>query len=143
LKRKNIHIEVQMPREEIFVNIDPRALHQVMLNLVTNAADALSNRPDARIAIRAEAEDQLVWLIVKDNGCGMTKEQIEMLFQPFYTDKVHGNGLGLVITRKLLTMMQASITINSCVDKGSTARIGLSLAIKHETETLNDLNGTK
>ena len=51
-----------------------------------------------------------------------------MLFQPFHTNKAHGNGLGLVITQKLLTMMQATLDISSNLGRGTTARIGLPLA---------------
>jgi len=127
LKQKKIKVDCILPDDLIQVDIDPRALHQAMLNILTNAADAVRDSSDAEITITTEIESDQAQIIIRDNGCGMTEEQISMLFQPFYTNKPHGNGLGLVITRKLLTMMQASLDIQSRVNEGSTVRIGLTL----------------
>ncbi|PLX99990.1 MAG: hypothetical protein C0623_08165 [Desulfuromonas sp.] len=130
LQQKKIAIDCDLPPNHLKVSIDPRALHQATLNIITNAADALLGHPEPLISIKVELDknEQIVWLKINDNGCGMSGEQIKMLFQPFYTNKPHGNGLGLVITRKLLTMMQASLEISSEIGQGSCVRIGLLLA---------------
>jgi signal transduction histidine kinase len=60
---------------------------------------------------------------VKDNGCGMTEEQLQNLFKPFYTTKEKGTGLGLVIVKKLLAAMNGSIKISSLKDVGTTIDI--------------------
>lgn len=107
------------------VRIDPRAMNQVLLNIVANAADALDNRLDGEICISAMLRDQLVWLTVSDNGCGISPKQKKHLFQPFNSNKPSGNGLGLVITRKLLTLMDCSIDIESRIGKGTRVTISL------------------
>ena len=128
LDRKSIRVECRIPDNELQVDIDPRALHQAMLNIITNAADAVAGKPDALLTITTRANGRLAWISITDNGCGMNEEQLGALFQPFHTNKPHGNGLGLVITQKLLTMMQATIDIDSTPGRGTTVQIGLPLA---------------
>ena len=71
---------------------------------------------------------KLIWLTVEDNGCGIGPEQQKLLFQPFCTNKAEGNGLGLVITQKLLAKMNASLEIHSTEKIGTTVHIALPLA---------------
>ncbi len=110
------------------VRIDSRALHQALLNLLANAADALTEVAEPEIHIFAEERDQLVRLIVSDNGCGISEAQKRHLFKPFNTSKPEGNGLGLVITRKLLAQMNADIEIESSPGNGTLAIISLPLS---------------
>ena len=132
LEKRGIKVTSELPDSETLVDIDPRALHQAILNIVTNAADALINVSDAAIDITTRANGRLAWIIINDNGCGMTQEQMKRLFQPFNTNKPHGNGLGLVITQKLLTMMQATLDISSNPGRGTKVKIGLPLATPAE-----------
>ncbi len=110
------------------VHIDGRALHQALLNLLANAADALEGVADPEIHIFAEEREQLVRLVVSDNGCGISDAQKRHLFKPFNTSKPEGNGLGLVITRKLLAQMNADIEIESSPGNGTLAIISLPLS---------------
>lgn len=109
----------------IWVAIDGRALHQALLNLLANAADALEQVEDPQIHVFAEEREALVRLVISDNGCGMTAAQRKHLFKPFNTSKAHGNGLGLVISRKLLAQMNADIEIESSPGNGTLAIISL------------------
>ncbi|HTY08642.1 MAG TPA: PAS domain S-box protein [Candidatus Edwardsbacteria bacterium] len=104
---------------------DPRALHQVMLNLLSNAADALEGREDKRIEIGVEQRGGLIAVMLRDNGCGMSREQLENLFKPFYTSKTTGTGLGLVITKNILAKMNGTIEIDSGLDRGTTVTVAL------------------
>lgn len=105
------------------VSADPRLLHQVMLNLITNASDALQGREHPKINIRAIKQDGLVAIIVEDNGCGMSKEAQANLFKPFYTTKTRGTGLGLMITLKMVTLMKGNMEIKSVKDKGTRVTV--------------------
>jgi signal transduction histidine kinase len=104
---------------------DARALHQVLLNLVTNATDALAGRATPRITVHCARADSLVVLRIEDNGAGISAEQQAELFTPFNTTKPHGTGLGLVIARKLLAAMDATISIESTLDVGSVVSIAM------------------
>lgn len=110
------------------VRIDGRALHQALLNLLANAADALDGVAEPEIHIFAEERDQRVRLVVSDNGCGISEAQKRHLFKPFNTSKPDGNGLGLVITRKLLAQMNADIEIESSPGNGTLAMVSLPLS---------------
>ncbi len=107
---------------------DPRALHQVMMNLMANAADALADRDEPRIAIRVTETRNRLSISVEDNGIGMTEKQQSNLFKPFYTSKPGGTGLGLVIVQKMLATMGGTIEIESESEVGTQAHIGLKTA---------------
>jgi PAS domain S-box-containing protein len=102
---------------------DPRNLHQILLNLLVNASDALEGRECRQVTLTAFEEENSVIIRVKDNGCGMTEEQLQNLFKPFYTTKEKGTGLGLVIVKKLLAAMNGSIKISSLKGIGTTIDI--------------------
>lgn len=123
-----IRIKTEIPLNIAWVRIDERALHQVLLNVFNNAADALKGQRHPQISIRAEVRDQLMWLTITDNGCGIFPEQLKHLFQPFNTSKPNGNGLGLVISRKLLAMMNSDIDIVSQSGSGTQVTIRLPIA---------------
>jgi len=104
---------------------DPRALHQVLLNLFTNAVDAVADRPGRTIRLRAWTEDQLVCVSMTDDGKGIAADDLRSLFKPFYTSKVHGTGLGLVISRKLLARMGGTISVESIEGHGTSVTLTL------------------
>jgi PAS domain S-box-containing protein len=107
---------------------DPRALHQVLLNLVSNAVDALEGRPSPTVTLRLESEARQLLLVVADNGVGMTGSQLQDLFKPFHSSKAKGTGLGLVLSRKLVTKMGGSLTLESERGAGTVATIRLEKA---------------
>lgn len=104
---------------------DPRALHQVLLNFITNAVDALAGRPHPRIAITVSRARDRVAVTVHDNGSGMTEKQLADLFKPFYTSKAHGTGLGMVIAKKMITLMGGDISVISTFGSGTEVTITL------------------
>jgi len=107
------------------ISADPRLLHQVMLNLITNASDALVNREKPEIIISVDKKDNFVVINVDDNGCGMSEEMQTNLFKPFYTTKPRGTGLGLMITLKMITQMKGNLQIKSSPDVGTKVTVSL------------------
>ncbi len=67
----------------------------------------------------------MIRIRVEDNGCGMTSEEQKALFKPFYTTKSKGTGLGLVIVKKMLTMMKGTVEITSRRDSGTRVDVSL------------------
>jgi signal transduction histidine kinase/PAS domain-containing protein len=105
---------------------DPRALHQVLLNIISNASDALEGAEDPRILIQLkEREGGRKLIIVEDNGRGMAPGQQKNIFQPFFTTKPNGTGLGLNIVQKILSRMGGSIEIDSEEGVGATVTISI------------------
>ncbi|HDQ03771.1 MAG TPA: HAMP domain-containing histidine kinase [Deltaproteobacteria bacterium] len=109
------------PAEKI--SADPRLLHQVILNLITNATDALLNCDNKQIMIRAEKQEGFVAIAIEDNGMGMTEEEQTNLFKPFYTTKPHGTGLGLMIALKMVTLMKGNMEVKSYKDIGTKVTV--------------------
>jgi signal transduction histidine kinase len=111
--REQIRIKTLLRPDAERVRADPRALQQVLLNVMTNAADALHERPEPEISISTRRLDGRVVITVRDNGCGISEEQRKHLFIPFSTTKTNGTGLGLVIIRKMLAKMGGTVEIQS------------------------------
>jgi len=111
---------------------DPRALQQVLLNLITNAIDSLRDRDHPRIALSVTRLDGRIRIDMEDNGCGMSEDKMMNLFKPFYTTKASGTGLGLVIVKKMITRMNGTIAIASTKDIGTVVTISLPEAPHEE-----------
>lgn len=125
LNASGIKISKAVDANVTTIESDPRLLHQVMMNLITNASDALSGRENRAISIQALKHDGLVAIIVEDNGCGMSKDTQANLFKPFFTTKNRGTGLGLMITLKMVTLMKGNMEIKSAKDKGTRVTVML------------------
>lgn len=118
-QKKEIKLNFNYTNNEIFVFVDPRAFHQVMLNIFSNAVDALEKRTNPTINIFLSVDNRFVKIEIIDNGIGLTDSQKEKLFKPFHTFKTQGTGLGLVITKKLINNMQGTIDIDSSYNYGT------------------------
>ena len=105
--------------------VDPRALQQVLLNIVTNAADALEGKEEPYITITIFKNRENVEIVIEDNGCGISEEGQKDLFKPFITSKKKGTGLGLIITRKMLAAMNGTIFLESYENNGTIVHMSL------------------
>jgi two-component system NtrC family sensor kinase len=102
---------------------DPSQLQQVFLNLITNAIDAHDGKPygNIRIATRADDEHKKVHIVFADTGCGIPKEILSKIFDPFFTAKAvgKGTGLGLSICYSIMQRLGGSISVKSQVGQGT------------------------
>ena len=121
--RKGVSVDTDIRSGARTCHADPRALQQVLLNILANAADACEGREGAKILISVSNASGIILIRVADNGRGMTEEQHKDLFKPFYTTTAHGTGLGLVIARKMLAKMKGTIRVKSKPDEGTVADI--------------------
>jgi C4-dicarboxylate-specific signal transduction histidine kinase len=117
-EKRGIKVEINVS-EPAWIYADPRALQQVLLNILTNASDAFEGQENPRITIDVSKMADMVNIRVEDNGSGMTEEQQEDLFKPFYTTKSKGTGLGLVIAKKMMTKMKGIIEVVSEKNRGT------------------------
>jgi PAS domain S-box-containing protein len=110
------------------VRADPARLHQVLLNLLTNAIKY--NRPGGRVALRVWAEGMRVCTEVADTGLGISEAALPVLFEPFQRGDQHrspidGAGIGLAVTRALVLAMDGEITVQSRPGAGSVFSVWL------------------
>lgn len=100
------------------VAADPELLHRAVSNLVLNAMDAMPQ--GGTLTLRTHGEGDRVWLEVSDTGAGLTPEECQRLFTPYYTSKTHGTGLGLAIVQSVVTDHNGKISVRSEKGKGTT-----------------------
>lgn len=115
------------------IEADPDQLHQVVLNLVLNAQEAVG--PEGLITVRTEADGDIVRLVVEDNGCGMDRATVAGLFRPFHTLKGRGLGIGLYQCRKIVQAHRGSFEVESEPGKGSRFVICLPVGREEHVET--------
>ncbi|WP_167320888.1 two-component system sensor histidine kinase NtrB [Desulfosudis oleivorans] len=106
----------------IWVDVDPEYLRQILWNLLLNAADAIrdSGRKEGVITVTtASARDHLAAIEVADNGCGMPESDMDAIFNPFFTTKPKGTGLGLSVVHRLVEAYGGRIDVESLQGQGS------------------------
>jgi signal transduction histidine kinase len=129
-------LQVDIRRQPV-VRGNKLKLHQVLVNLIRNAADAIAGRPDGRIQLILDQDEDQAVISVLDNGCGIPREELDRIWEPFYTTKgSSGNGMGLDIARRLVEAHSGAITCLSAVDKGTTFTLRLPVASAAETATV-------
>jgi signal transduction histidine kinase len=113
LERNHVRLRMDLCDRLPTVQGDSIQLQQVLLNLILNAADALAEVVDRprELTIVTRAESEGVRVEVKDNGVGIEKEKLESIFQPFYTTKASGMGLGLSISRSIIKNHGGQLTV--------------------------------
>jgi len=113
------------------VQADAEKLRQVFVNVLDNALDALATIPEGRrVDLFLENGDRRATVRVRDNGCGIPPEKLERIFNPFFTTKETGTGLGMAISKKIVEAHQGSIEAASEVGRGSEFRVTLPLPSK-------------
>ena len=118
------------------VVFDPEGISRAVLNVVTNALDAVENRPDPRVDIRVEIDRPagLVRIVIADNGEGMTAETLAEIFNLFVSTKgSRGTGLGLTVSRKILREHDGDIRAESSLGAGSTFTLEFPLTLEADS----------
>jgi len=118
---KSIKLTPQLGQLPI-CQVDPEGVHRALLNIVSNALDAVEGRPNPQISVGtvAEADGEWVRILVLDNGVGIAAETLPDLFKPFVSTKgAKGTGLGLAVSRKIIREHGGDILVKSQAGKGS------------------------
>jgi signal transduction histidine kinase len=115
----------------------PSQLNQVFMNLIVNAAHAISPARRGRITIRTGATLQDVWVEIEDTGSGISRDNLARIFDPFFTTKPvgTGTGLGLSLSYGIIQKHSGRIEVQSEVGKGTTFRVTLPI---HQTATAGE-----
>ena len=122
----------KLPADLPPVYADPRQMEQVLGNLVVNACQAMDE--GGKLTISAKRQKELVAIAVIDTGTGITPENMKKLFEPLFTTKLKGIGLGLAVSKKLAEANDGRIEVQSEPGKGSTFTIFLPVYQKGETK---------
>jgi two-component system nitrogen regulation sensor histidine kinase NtrY len=121
--RAKINCELQLDPYLEPVTADAELLHRAISNLVSNAMDAMPN--GGTLSVRTRSEGDNVVIDVADTGAGLTAEERERIFTPYYTSKEHGTGLGLAIVQSVVSDHGGRIRVQSELGRGTTFVIEL------------------
>jgi signal transduction histidine kinase len=124
--RPGFHAAIDVQPAGLTVAADPELLGRAVRNLILNAMDAMPE--GGRLALRAFRQAQHTVLEIEDSGTGLTAEECERLFTPYYTTKHHGTGLGLAIVQSVVADHGGRISVSSAPGRGATFTIELPAA---------------
>lgn len=133
-QKAQVDVELDIANEDLGVYGDEQQLHQVFLNLVLNAVDALEDKQGGRLAIKAVScparlgrageplrlESKCVKVVVSDTGKGIEEQDIRRLFTPFFTTKASGCGLGLAVVHGIVCEHSGEIDVKSVIGAGTS-----------------------
>jgi C4-dicarboxylate-specific signal transduction histidine kinase len=135
LRSHHIRLTLDLAEEDCLTLGNMTKMEQVMMNLVSNARDAVDEKGHTmkgtdyikEIAIKTFKKGPNVAIVVEDNGCGIKKENLEKIYNPYFTTKPpgHGTGLGLSIVYGIVTEMKGKIEVESILNKFTRIKIVL------------------
>jgi len=125
LERQGVRLVVDVPEDLPPLFAVQADVEQLLLNLISNARDATG--PDDQVVIRATASETALELIVEDTGCGIPREHLARIQEPFFTTKADGHGLGLAICRSIVAQLRGQFQIESALGAGTRVRAVLPL----------------
>jgi len=127
-QRKHIALNAELPPQPIIASLDPKRIHQVLTNLITNAINYTEE--GGTISVSLHTEDDNLLIKIADNGVGIAPNQLNQVFQPFFRAREGlsvGTGLGLSISKEIVTAHNGTITVSSTEGKGSIFCVRLPL----------------
>jgi PAS domain S-box-containing protein len=120
LENRRVDVREELMRGLPEARFDPVQIKQVLVNLMKNAMHALN--PEGVLTLATGMGPDAVWVSVADNGAGIPQETLSRIFEPFYTTKQKGSGLGLMIVQRILRDHGGRMELTSNVGKGTTFR---------------------
>jgi two-component system, sporulation sensor kinase E len=125
LENRGLAVVRRLARQLPVSPIDPVQIQQVLVNLVKNAMQAMTKGGTLTLQTGEGADG--VWVSISDTGGGIPQEQLNRIFEPFYTTREKGTGLGLMIVQRIVRAHDGRIELESQVGRGTTFRIWLPL----------------
>lgn len=127
-QNESVQLQVDLPKNKIFILGDDIRLEQVLINLFNNAIQAMTNEKNKRLNVSVTVEDTKVIIAIKDTGSGILASNLDKIFEPFFTTKERiGLGLGLSISHRIIELMQGLLVVENHDEGGAEFKIVLPL----------------
>ncbi|HEY2421164.1 MAG TPA: PAS domain-containing protein [Neobacillus sp.] len=126
-RKKNVRLTFDCDQEIIQIECDENRLKQVFLNFIKNGIEAMPNGGD--LHVKTIIQENIVQISIQDTGVGIPQEKLKQLGEPFYTTKKNGNGLGLMVSFKIIESHNGKVFVESEPNKGTTFNILLPAKI--------------
>ena len=143
IENNNINIEIKFDRDNLIMRIDERYIKQSLINIIQNAIDSILEKNEKNykkeIQIKLKTIDNYALIIVKDNGIGIKEDMLPKIFEPYFTTKRHGTGLGLTNVARIIEAHNGNINIESEYNKGAEVIIKLPLLQENQKFLKTDL----
>lgn len=120
----NVQIDSFFPEEDLLIECEPNQLKQLFINVIKNSIEASQNGGKISLVLESVKDDH-VQITVKDSGCGISKERLAKIGEPFYSSKEKGTGLGLTVSFKIVQSHQGTIRFDSQKNQGTSVHISL------------------
>ncbi len=120
---RHINLEKILPAKRLMINADKEKLKIAFLNIIINAIEAMEDY--GNLSLKLEETSEGYDLSISDTGCGISEENLSRLFEPYFTAKKNGLGLGLAATMNILQSHNAAIEVSSTLKKGTTFFINI------------------
>jgi len=125
LRSKNINVVLNLNSSGAPGKVDEAAMRSTLINLMLNSIHAMSQGGELKVS--TTTGDQRLLVEIADTGCGMTEEQTKHMFEPFYTTKSQGLGLGLFFAATVIEQHSGTVEVRSTPRKGTQIAIKLPL----------------
>ena len=125
LKSRHIDIKLMLEENMPLIMLDKQYIRQVITNLVINARDAMKKKGKGTLSVRTEKNSESIILKISDTGEGIPNENLSKLFDPYFTTKDSGTGIGLTIVYRVIREHNGDILVISKVGEGTTFKIVL------------------
>ena len=143
IENNNINMEIKFDRDNLIMRIDERYIKQSLINIVQNAIDSILEKSEKNykkeIQIKLKTVDNFALITIKDNGIGIKEETLPKIFEPYFTTKRHGTGLGLTNVARIIEAHNGNINIESEYGKGTKVIIKLPLMQENQKFLKTDL----
>lgn len=142
IEKNNVNIDIKFDKDNLILKLDEKYIKQSLINIIQNAIDAMSENKDDNkkyIYITLKTIDNYAVISIKDTGIGMKEDTINKIFEPYFTTKRHGTGLGLTNVVRIIEAHNGNITIESEYGKGSEFIIKLPLQQENQKFLKTDL----
>ncbi len=123
VQQRGISLTLTLPPNPVLLQADAGQIEMVLLNLLKNAIEALTNSPAPTVQIEVTQTDGRTVIQIADNGPGIEPEAMERIFIPFFTTKKTGSGIGLSLSRQMMQLHGGQLKVESEAGKGSTFRL--------------------
>jgi len=120
LEKQQIQLILKETDESLSIDMDSSLVEQVLINLITNSIYAVNGKKNPQIILSAYEKGPLLIIEITDNGKGMDKSQMEEIFVPFFSTKPNGSGIGLSLSKQIMSLHHGNIKVNSEKEKGTT-----------------------
>ncbi|HZB13450.1 MAG TPA: ATP-binding protein [Chryseolinea sp.] len=120
LTRQSVSLSVRVEIEPATLEFDPTLIEQVIINLLKNSIHALENRTNKRIQINVYHDELTTILEVTDNGKGISEKELKDIFIPFFSTKKDGSGIGLSLSKQIMSLHNGRIRVSSKSDEGTS-----------------------